>query len=219
MRNSSFPLFFIVHQALFCWVFQVKKLMLEQRAGLRKTELGKLKSGGASYDVVTRLKALLVRKDILIHLRTCMPRFEETFETFMADSWFSRFNIAPDGSLISPTETCKDAEDSDEAPVVSEVSTFTAYTPLMNLLQKINRGSFEASICKIARESVPGSMVSMILKIVAFGFQVEVCVCVCLYGSIGYLVHPFPSPRKSTQPEHDQQRGCLGEINLPLGLM
>lgn len=89
----------------------------------------------------------------------------------------------------------------------------------MNLLQKINRGSFEASICKIARESVPGSMVSMILKIVAFGFQVEVCVCVCLYGSIGYLVHPFPSPRKSTQPEHDQQRGCLGEINLPLGLM
>lgn len=193
--------------------------MLEQRAGLRKTELGKLKSGGASYDVVTRLKALLVRKDILIHLRTCMPRFEETFETFMADSWFSRFYIAPDGSLISPTETCKDAEDSDEAPVVSEVSTFTAYTPLMNLLQKINRGSFEASICKIARESVPGSMVSMILKIVAFGFQVEVCVCVCLYGSIGYLVHPFPSPRKSTQPEHDQQRGCLGEINLPLGLM
>lgn len=158
----------------------MKKLMLEQRAGLRKTELGKLKSGGASYDVVTRLKALLVRKDILIHLRTCMPRFEETFETFMADSWFSRFYIAPDGSLISPTETCKDAEDSDEAPVVSEVSTFTAYTPLMNLLQKINRGSFEASICKIARESVPGSMVSMILKIVAFGFQVEVCVCVCV---------------------------------------
>ena len=156
----------------------MKKLMLEQRAGLRKTELGKLKSGGASYDVVTRLKALLVRKDMLIHLRTCMPRFDETFATFMADSWFSRFNIAPDGSLISPSETCKDAEaeDSDEAPVVSEVSTFTAYTPLMSLLQKINRGSFEASVCKIARESVPGSMASMILKIVAFGFEVEVFV-------------------------------------------
>ena len=40
----------------------------------------------------------------------------------------------------------------------------------------------------------------------------------CLYGSIGYLFHPFPSPRKSPQPEHDQQRGYLGE-NLPLGLM
>ena len=141
---------------------QVHKLMMEQRAGIRKPELGKLKSGGASYDITTRLKGILIRRDLLIHLRQILPKFSDIIDTFAADSWFEQFHVAADGSLVGAPpdkDQCDSGEEDEKA--VEQVSTFTAYAPLQALLRKLGKGSFEASICKLARESIPGSLASL----------------------------------------------------------
>ena len=90
------------------WVARpkVKTRMLEQRAGLRKSSgTGALKSGGASYDATTRLKAVLVRRDLLLHLTKKHSHFAKEIDGYASDKFYEQaFNLRPDGSKTSPSD-------------------------------------------------------------------------------------------------------------------
>ena len=140
--------------------------MLEQRSAIRPTtgEFGKLRSGTANYDIAVRLKATLIRRDVLLHLRSVLPKFDDLIKSYESDSWYAQFNVAPDGSFISlDTGGDKDEKSDDEAEKdeVDVVSTFVTYGPLQSLLKRLMKGGYEAPLCKLARESVPGKALSM----------------------------------------------------------
>ena len=140
--------------------------MLEQRSAIRPTtgEFGKLRCGTANYDIAVRLKAALIRRDVLVHLRSVLPKFDDLIKSYESDSWYAQFNVAPDGSFISlETTGDKDEKSDDEAEKdeVDSVSTFVTYGPLQSLLRRLMKGGYEAALCKLARESVPGKALSM----------------------------------------------------------
>ena len=65
-------------------------MTLEQRAGLRKQGLGTLRSGTTSYDSSVRLKAVLTRRDIFVHLAKAYSHFEKEIMAFANDDWFKK---------------------------------------------------------------------------------------------------------------------------------
>ena len=76
-----------------------------------------------------------------------------------------KFGVKEDGTGGMPTpdldaEIGEDEEDDDGI----EVSTFNSRAPLINLLERLVHNRMELSLCKLAKESVPGKSLMLCTK-------------------------------------------------------
>ena len=111
---------------------KVRTLMLEQRAGLRKSGLSALRSGSMSYDISTRLKAILCRRSLFHYLAKQHERFAAEILSFTEAAWFlTNFNVKEDGAKT--VEDQLDPADDDEC--------LSNATKLMPVLVFCPRGS------------------------------------------------------------------------------
>ena len=142
-------------------------MMLEVKCGVRKGgSLTNLNWGKGRFDVATRLKAVLVKRDLMIHLKKTYSHFATEIEEYEGVGWFMRkFGVKEDGTggTQTPDADADDGEEDEDEDGV-EVSTFNSRAPLINLLERLTHNKMEMSLCKLAKESVPGKSLMLCAK-------------------------------------------------------
>ena len=95
-----------------------------------------------------------------------LGQFAAEIEEYVGVGWFVRkFGVKEDGTGGMPApdldaEIGEDEEDDDGI----EVSTFNSRAPLINLLERLVHNRMELSLCKLAKESVPGKSLMLCTK-------------------------------------------------------
>ena len=157
--------------------------MLEHRAGIRKgRDFGTLRCGYGNFDVATRLKSILIRRDLYVHLKSVFKEFNGLITEFMEETYYGQMNVSPDGSFIKTDpdqdldEGGSEAGSDKEGVETCNVSTFVTFGPLKNLLTRLARNTFEVAMCKLAKESVPGKALTLTcLKDDVLGKAIQDC--------------------------------------------
>lgn len=131
--------------ASFCW--QVKVLGHELRCGFRRAgSLVQLRHCKGNFDIATRLKSMLIRRDLYKHLAGIFRNFERDILAFLDPDWYLPFagsEEAAEGAVDAP-------EDGNDDGCKVEVSAYTAKIPLMKFCTKLAKGHYELSLCKVA---------------------------------------------------------------------
>ncbi|CAK9029916.1 unnamed protein product, partial [Durusdinium trenchii] len=116
--------------------------------------------GYGNFDVATRLKSILIRRDLYVHLKSIFKEFDGLITEFMEETYYGQMNVSPDGSFIKTDpdqdldEGGSEAGSDKEGVETCNVSTFVTFGPLKNLLTRLARNAFEVAMCKLAKESV-----------------------------------------------------------------
>jgi hypothetical protein len=142
---------------------QVKVVHKEQLTGIRKS-LVPLRTGVARYDVPRVLKAILVRKDFLMFIKTRFPKMDYLIESYISPDWYSKaFPGISDGM---PSESRALEDDGNEGMLPDSISSgeqgdaylssYTCHPLLKGLLERLMRNGYESSMCRLAQDSVPG---------------------------------------------------------------
>ena len=137
------------------YVLQV--LFLEQRAGMRDDAVIKKTSHNENRTPTNRMKAILLRRSLLIHLSQQFPRFSDVVAMYDTAVYVkTAFNIDSDGTRpIDYEEPEDDAEpqgdDADDAEL--GLSSHLSRAPLQRLLRKLASNDMERILCCMAKES------------------------------------------------------------------
>lgn len=117
----------------------------EQVCGFRKSgSLIPLRHAQGNFDIVVRLKAILIRRDVYKHLIGVFSKFEDDIKAFIELDWYNQFH-----EREPEAEGVADLPEDDDVSKV-DVSTFVSKIPLTKLCTKLAKGHFELSMCKIA---------------------------------------------------------------------
>ena len=120
-------------------------LAQEQRCGFRKSgSLVPLRHARGNFDIATRLKAVLIRRDVFKHLMGVFSRFSSEVAAFMDVAYYDQFDKS--GAEVDDGEQPMD----DDESVTTDVSSFTSKAPLLRLCTKLAKGHYELSLCRIA---------------------------------------------------------------------
>ena len=139
---------------------------LEQTARLRKGgQLATITAHSAKYDAARLLKAVLVRRDLYRHIRSTFPRMNALTEHFDSPSFWAKFGIQPNG-LMAAQQPDVDQDDPAEATVGAEekgetLSMYECHRPLSLLLTRLSSNAYEATLCKLAGNAIPGKSLDL----------------------------------------------------------
>ena len=133
----------------------------EQSAGVRKT-LVPVRTGAARYDVPKVLKAVLVRKDFILYLKTRFPKMSYLIDYYLSPDWHAKtFNF--DETKLTATATSTQEEGCEVQPdqMLDQsdsafLSSYSCHPLLKGLLERLMRNGYEPSMCRLANDSVPG---------------------------------------------------------------
>ena len=121
-------------------------LAYEQRCGFRrKGSIIPLRHCRGNFDIPTRLKSLLIRRDVYKHLAGLFKQFDKEILAYMEPEWYQNY-IGSEEEAEGATEQ---AEDND-GDLRMEVSAYTSKVPLMKFCTKLGKGHYELSLCKVA---------------------------------------------------------------------
>lgn len=155
-------------------VYITTVLMLEQAAKIRKPgSFTPLRQGGVTHDIARRLKAILVRRDLLNHLSCTFPKMKAHLVKYEMPGWFlETYGLRPDGSVDFVKSGLSGADDSDGEEKVADdaeetvdvISSYACLPVLTSFLDKLCRNVMEHSMCKLAETSVPGKALNLTSK-------------------------------------------------------
>jgi hypothetical protein len=132
----------------------------EQSAGIRKA-LQPVRTGVARYDVPKVLKAVLVRKDFVLYLKTKFPKMAYLIDFYLSPEWHAKtFKLPEVGLTVSSINLDEDARDAEQADQQSQsdlaLSSYSCHPLLKGLLERLMRNGYEGAMCRMSGESVPG---------------------------------------------------------------
>ena len=117
----------------------------EQRLGYRKMgSMVPLRIAKGNFDIATRLKALLIRRDVYKHLQGVFPHFEKEVAAFSAVDWYNS------ASKVDAEDVEEDRPDDMVDDCKIEVSAYASRAPLTKLCLKLAKNHYETALCKIA---------------------------------------------------------------------
>lgn len=158
-------------------------MFLEQLAGIRpKGGLSQLRRAKLRFDIPKRLRAVLVRRDLLTHVKSSFPMMEQYTKTVGTWGWHKEvYNLAEDGTnkdgkpfrrqdctaLDEEDEDCtalgKDSTVLDPFAMLPEekCSTYQCYTQLVGFCTELMQNHHELTLCKLVPNFVPGKALNL----------------------------------------------------------
>ena len=95
-----------------------------------------------NFDIGTRMKYVLIRRDLFRHLAGLFKHFESDIMAYSEVSWYFNF--------IGTEQDAEGTESPEEdASAYVEVSAYASKAPLMRLCTKLAKGHMELLLCKI----------------------------------------------------------------------
>ena len=156
---------------------QAKTLFLEQLAGLRpKGSMTMLRKEAFRFDILKRLRAILVRRDLLTHIKGSFPKMEPHIESFGTWQWYTdTYNLKEDGTTKEGTPFRAEAstglgEDAEEVGSLTTpgllsgmggCSTYTCYAQLTTFCVQLMRNEHEVLLCKLVQNYIPGKALNL----------------------------------------------------------
>ena len=133
--------------------FVLHVLFLEQRAGLRADVVSK--SNNEQRTPTNRMKAIILRNGLLLHLSESFPEFKELVLTYQTEAYIkATFNIHADGTrpdFFEPPQS--DASDDDGADAGSSgVTSHASRPPLQRLCKDLATNQLERTLCTMCKE-------------------------------------------------------------------
>jgi hypothetical protein len=132
----------------------------EQSAGIRKA-LQPVRTGAARYDVAKVLKAVLVREDFVLYLKTKFPKMSYLIDFYLSPEWYAQtFQLSEASATASARNLDDDAPDAEQADQQTQsdsvLSSYSCHPLLKGLLERLMRNGHEGSMCRMSGESIPG---------------------------------------------------------------
>ena len=128
-------------------------LFLEQRAGLRADVVSK--SNNELRTPTNRVKAIMLRGWLLVHLGEKFPEFKDVVASYRTEAYVkSAFNIDANGTRPDSYEPPQsDASDSDVADVVDlGLTSGASRPPLQRLCRDLATNQLERTLCTMCKE-------------------------------------------------------------------
>lgn len=97
-----------------------------------------------NFDIATRLKSVLIRRDVYQHLAGLFTRFQSEILVFADHKWYN--NFIGTAQQVDGTEAPEGDDDDD---VKLEVSAYMSKGPLLRFCTKLAKGHYELSLCKV----------------------------------------------------------------------
>jgi len=150
-------------------VYVCTVMCCEQLSGLRKKgSIVPLRGKNFRHEVPKVLKAVLARRDLLVHLQHTFPKMQHIISPYCGPSWYERFGVDHASLVRAVAATEAETQDSEAHDVDDEndaanendettsCSAFRCHNPLKTLLERLMRNRLEPMMCKLAGASVPG---------------------------------------------------------------
>ena len=136
--------------------FVLQILFLEQRAGLRADVVPHTKSHNESRTPTNRVKAILLRRCLLIHLGQQFPQFTSLVATYDTDVFVKTvYNIDADGTRpIQHDVPQSDVSDADDDDADLGLTSHASRPPLQRLCHDPVTNKLERTLCAMFKESV-----------------------------------------------------------------
>jgi len=139
--------------------------------------MGNLRKAKLRFDVTKRLRAVLVRRDLLTHIKNSFPRMEEYTKNFGTWAWYEEtFKLAEDGTrtdrkgkMFRPQDCTALDEDIEDSTVLDSCSampqemcsTYLCYRQLVAFCTQLMQNSHEVTLCKLVQNYVPGKALNL----------------------------------------------------------
>ncbi len=158
-------------------LYVARTICFEQQAGIRRPgPLQTLKQGTKRQELNRVIRAILIRRDLFVHLKFMFPKMLPYLQHYGSDKFYEiNFDIKPDFTMTEESrkklEVQRLAEGDadnvngpDDLLVAAESScpsTYTCHGPLIGLCERLARGSLDWPLCCIAEKSTPGKALEL----------------------------------------------------------
>ena len=137
--------------------------LLRKAANIRKT-LQAARVGQSRFDVSKVLKAILVRRDYMVHVRGMFPSMSSYIEDHGTIAWYTRtFGLnhlgEKGGHRVENADEEEEAAEKGEQETVA--SSYTCLKPLITFCEKMMRGTFDIALCKLTNDSIAGKSLNL----------------------------------------------------------
>jgi hypothetical protein len=146
-------------------LYVARILYYEQLAGIRKT-LSPLRTNSGRHEVPRVLRAILVRRDLFIHIAAQFPNMHQYLDIYGSEQWYEKnyqisSKFVKSGTPAPQEESDEDVDDVRKNPLPDGdggalCSSYLCHSILVTLCEKLNRGILESSLCQLAVSCVPG---------------------------------------------------------------
>ena len=128
------------------------------------------------FDILKRLRAILVRRDLLTHIKSSLPKMEPYTKSFGTWQWHAdTYNLNEDGTTKEGTPFRAEAstglgEDAEEVDSLTTpgllsgmggCSTYTCYAQLTTFCTQLMRNEHEVLLCKLVQNYIPGKALNL----------------------------------------------------------
>lgn len=129
-------------------------------SGIRKA-LGPVRTGTIRFDVTKVLKAILVRRDYMVHLRNQFPNMASYMHDHGTLAWYTRtFGLnslgEKDGQRVEEQD-----EEENEQDQQTQASSFMSLKPLVTFVERMMRGTYDIALCKLSGDSIAGKSLNL----------------------------------------------------------
>ena len=100
----------------------------------------------------------------MIHLRAVFPAMSAYIQDHGTLAWYQNtysLNSLGEKTAGKHTDTHEDNDDDNEVQVHTEASSYTCLKPLLNLAEKMMRGSYEIALCKLTADCIAGKSLNL----------------------------------------------------------
>ena len=136
-----------------------------------------LRKAAFRFDIVKRFRAILVRRDLLTHIKSSFPKMEPHTKSFGTRQWYAdTYNLKEDGTTTegtpfrtkASTGLDEDAEEGDSTVTspgllsgMGGCSIYACYSLLTGFCTQLQRNEHEVLLCKLVQNCVPGKALNL----------------------------------------------------------
>ena len=121
-------------------------------SGIRKA-MGPVRTGTIRFDVTKVLKAILVRRDYMVHLRSQFPNMASYMHDHGTLAWYTR--------TFGLNRVEEQDEEENEQDQQTQASSFMSLKPLVTFVERMMRGTYDIALCKLSGDSIAGKSLNL----------------------------------------------------------